>query len=174
VTTDPSYPIGRFDPEAHWTTASRHAAIEQIAAVPANLRRVVSDLDDPQLDTPYRPGGWTVRQVVHHLADAQIHGYIRLKLALTQANPTIAPYDEEAWAELPDSRLPIEPSLAVVDGVTARWLALWHAAGEDAFARVYTHTESGVLTVEAHAHFFAWHARHHVAQISTLRERQGW
>src|ERR1700754_3170491 len=99
---DPSYPIGRFDLNTRWTAASRRGAIEDIAAVPTNLRRVVSSLGDAQLDTPYRPGGWTVRQVVHHLADAHVHGYVRLKLALTEINPTIVPYDEHSWGALPD------------------------------------------------------------------------
>jgi uncharacterized damage-inducible protein DinB len=171
---DLSYPVGRFDPNAQWTAASRRAAIEDIAGVPANLRRAVSGLDDARFDTPYRAGGWTVRQVVHHLADSHMHGYIRLKLALTEDNPSIKPYDQDAWAGLNDSHLPIAPSLAILDAVNERWTVLWRALGDRELARIYTHAELGQMTVETHLHFYAWHSRHHTAQITTLREREGW
>jgi DinB superfamily len=173
-TADLQYPIGRFDPKAQWTPSSRRAALEDIAGLPASLRRAVSGLDDAQLDTAYRPGGWSVRQVVHHLADSYIHGYIRLKAALTEENPTIKPYNQDAWAGLPDGQLPIAPSLAILDAVGERWMAVWHALGDREFARVYTHATLGPLTVETHLHFFAWHSRHHMAHVTTLRECESW
>ena len=122
---DLSYPIGRFDWNGPWTAASRTASLDDIAALPTNVRRVVSGLDDRQLDTAYRPDGWTVRQVVHHVADSHLNVYIRLKLALTEDNPLVKPYDEDAWARLPDSLLPIAPSLAILEGVNDRWMVLW-------------------------------------------------
>jgi uncharacterized damage-inducible protein DinB len=174
MTVDLSYPIGRFEPNAQWTAGSRAEAIGVIAGLPATLRRAVSGLDEARLDTPYRPGGWTVRQVVHHLADSHIAGFIRMKRVLTLENPAIQPDDQEAWATLPDNALPIEPSLAIVDGVAQRWTALCRTLGDRELARVYTHAERGPMTLETHLHFFAWHARHHTAQITALRDRQGW
>ena len=174
MTTDFSYPVGRFDRTAQWTADSRRAAIEDIAALPANLRRAVAGLDDRRLDTAYRPGGWTVRQLVHHVADSHMNGYIRLKLALTEENPTIKPYDQDAWAALPDSRLPIEPSLAILDAVHERWTVLWRSLGDEAFARVFTHPEMGPLALDTHLHLYAWHSRHHTAHVTAVREREGW
>jgi hypothetical protein len=174
VAADPSYPLGRFDRTGPRTAESRRAAIEDIAAMPAHLRRAVDGLSDRQLDTPYRAGGWTVRQLVHHVADSHMNGYIRLKLALTEANPTIKPYRQDAWAALADSRLPIAVSLAILDGVHARWSALWRSLGDDDYSRVFTHPESGELTVDEQLHLYAWHSRHHVAHITALRDREGW
>lgn len=174
TTEDLQYPIGRFDPTVQWTDTSRCTALEVIAAVPPTLHGAVGDLDEAQLDTPYRPGGWTVRQVVHHLADSYVHGYIRLKAALAEDNPTVRPYDQGAWATLPDSRAPIAPSLAIVNALHERWMVLWGALGDREFARTYTHVEMGPLTVETHLHFYAWHSRHHIAHVTSLREREGW
>src|SRR5918992_5803978 len=128
MTVDLSFPVGRFDRTATWTTDSRRTAIEDIAALPAKMRQAVAGLTDAQLDTAYRPGGWTVRQVVHHVADSHMNGYIRLKLALTEDNPTIKPYQQDAWAALPDSRLPIALSLSILDAVHERWTVLWRAS----------------------------------------------
>ena len=174
TTTDLSYPVGHFDWHAQWGATSRRQAIADLAGLPANLRRAVSGLEDARLDTPYRPAGWTVRQVVHHVADGHMNGYIRLKLALTEDNPTINPYDQDAWARLPDSRVPIAPSLAILDAVNERWMVLWRALGDREYARIFTHLELGPLTVETHLHFYAWHSRHHTTQITALREREGW
>lgn len=168
------YPIGRFDPQARWNPSSHRAALEDIAGLPTDLRRAVAGLGDAQLDRPYRSRGWSVRQVVHHLADSYMHGYIRLKAALTEENPSVKPYDQDAWAGLPDTQLPIAPSLAILDAVGERWMAVWRALGDHEFARTYTHAALGRLTVETHLHFFAWHSRHHLAQVTTLREREGW
>jgi hypothetical protein len=174
MTVDLSYPVGRFDRTATWTPESRRAAIEDIAALPVNIRAAVAALDEAQLDTPYRPGGWTVRQLVHHIADSHMNGYMRLKLALTEETPTIKPYEQDAWAMLPDSRLPIAVSLSILDLVHERWSVLWRAMTDAQFQRTFRHPELGVLTVETHLHLYAWHSRHHVAHITGLRQRQGW
>jgi hypothetical protein len=174
MTVDLSYPVGRFDRTARWTMESRRAAIEDIAALPVKLRAAVAGLNDARLDTPYRPGGWTVRQLAHHVADSHMNGYIRLKLALTEDNPTIKPYEQDAWARLPDSRLPIAPSLAILDAVHERWSVIWRSLRDADFAREFTHPEMGPLTLETHLHLYAWHSRHHTAHVASLRARQGW
>jgi hypothetical protein len=174
MTADLSYPVGRFDRTAAWTAESRRTAMEDLAAFPARLRQAVSGLSDAQLDTPYRPGGWTVRQLVHHVADSHMNGYIRLKLALTETNPTIKPYDQDAWAALPDSRLPIAPSLAILDAVHLRWDTLWRAVTPEQFARTFRHPEMGELTVDTHLHLYGWHSRHHLAHATGVRERERW
>jgi hypothetical protein len=174
LTADPSYPIGRFDRSAPCTPDTRRAAIEAIAAMPEHLRRALDGLSDAQLDTPYRPGGWTVRQLVHHVADSHANGYVRTKLALTEENPTIKPYLQDAWAALPDSRLPVALSLGFLDGVHARWTALWRSLDDADFSRVFTHPELGPQTLDAQLHLYAWHSRHHVAHVTTLRDREGW
>jgi hypothetical protein len=173
-TADPSYPIGRFDRTAHRTADTRRSAIEDIAEMPPRLRRALEGLSDAQLDTPYRPGGWTVRQLVHHVADSHANGYIRTKLALTEQNPTIRPYLQDAWAGLPDSRLPVALSVGILDGVHARWTALWRSLADADFARIFTHPELGAQTLDDQLHLYAWHSRHHVAHVTALREREGW
>lgn len=172
--TSESYPIGQFDWNAEWTAASRYAAIGDITGLPTSVRLAVDDLRDAQLDTSYRQDGWTVRQVAHHVTDSYIHGYIRLKSALAEDHPTIAPYDQAAWAELSDSHLPLAPSLAILDGLAERWVVLCRGLDDRQLARVYIHKALGPVTVDAHLHFFAWHFRHHIAQIVGLRRRQGW
>ena len=169
-----SYPIGRFSVRMATTAETRRQAIDDIAALPANMRAAVAGLGDPQLDTPYRPGGWSVRQLVHHVADSHMNGYIRLKLALTEANPTIKPYEQDPWAGLSDSRLPIALSLGILDGVHARWTAIWRVMDEAEFERTFTHPELGPLSTNIHAHLYGWHSRHHVAHITALRQREGW
>jgi hypothetical protein len=169
-----SFPVGRFNRTAPVTPDMRAPAIDDIAALPRKLRAAVDDLTGAQLDTPYRPGGWTVRQLVHHVADSHMNGYIRLKLAITEASPTIKPYDQDRWAQLPDSTLPIEPSLGVIDGVHARWTAVWRSLDAGQFGSTFIHPELGPLSVETHLHLYAWHSRHHVAHITSLRARSGW
>ena len=166
MTTDLSYPIGRFERPAASTSADRALRIANLAALPANLRGAVAGLTEPQLDTPYRPGGWTVRQVVHHLADSHMQGYARVKLALTESNPVIKPYDETAWAELPDSALPIALSLGILDGVHARLDALLRSLTPEQFARPFLHPASGPQTIDAWCALYDWHGRHHTAHIS--------
>ena len=174
MTVDLSFPIGPFDKTATWTADSRRAAIEDIAALPANIRQAVAGLSEEQLDTPYRPGGWTVRQLVHHVADSHMNGYIRLKLGLTEHNPTIKPYEQAEWAKLPDSRLPVAISLSILENVHARWSVLWRATTDAQFERRIMHPELGPLTLETHLHLYAWHSRHHVAHITGLRARENW
>jgi DinB superfamily len=174
MTVDLSYPVGRFDRTATWTPASRRAAIDAIAALPADMRQAVAGLSDAQLDTPYRPGGWTVRQLVHHVADSHMNGYIRTKLALTETNPTIKPYEQDGWAALPDSKLPIALSLSILDAVHERWTTIWHSLADSDFVRTFVHPELGPLTLDTHVHLYGWHSRHHVAHITGLRQREGW
>lgn len=172
---DPRYPVGRLTLPAEWSREGRAAAIEQIAELPARMRAAVDGLDERQLDTPYREGGWTVRQVVHHVADSHMHGLMRIKLALTEREPTIKPYDENAFAALPDMRLPVDVSLTLLDSLHARWIALYEGMREEDFTRVFFHPELGErITLERHAHMYAWHSRHHVAHVTALRQRQGW
>jgi len=174
TTADLSYPIGRFTPVAS-TSAVRAAALDDIAALPRRMRDAVAGLTDAQLDTPYRPGGWTVRQLVHHVSDSHMNGYIRVKLALTEDNPTIKPYDEALWATLPDSQLPIDVSLALLDQVHVRWDAVFRGMTPAQFERTFFHPEmQKSLTLDLHAQLYAWHSKHHVAHITALRERQGW
>jgi uncharacterized damage-inducible protein DinB len=174
MTTDLAYPIGRFQRPASLDAEARAAAIAHLAALPTELRAAVDGLTDEQLDTPYRPGGWSVRQVVHHLADSHLNAFVRLKLALTEAEPTIRPYDEKRWAELADSRLPLAPSLAILDGVHARFVALLTAMPPEDFARPLTHPVSGPQTIDTLVALYSWHGRHHVAHITGLRRREGW
>jgi hypothetical protein len=175
TTIDPRYPVGRFTPATPGTADRRRAAVEEIAALPQRMREAVEGLDDRQLDTPYRPDGWTVRQVVHHVADSHMNGFIRLKLALTEERPTIKPYDEKAWAGLADAAMPVGVSLAILDNVHARWVAVYRSLRPEEFARTFFHPEmQDTLTLDTHVQLYAWHSRHHVAHITSLRARQGW
>jgi hypothetical protein len=174
MSSDLSYPIGRFSVRMVTTAETRREGIEDIAALPVRMRDALAGLNEAQLDTPYRPQGWTVRRLVHHVADSHMNGYIRLKLALTEDNPTIKPYEQAEWAELSDSRLPVALSLGILDGVHARWTALWRAMTEEDFQRTFNHPELGPLTTHIHAHLYGWHSRHHVAHITALRQREGW
>jgi hypothetical protein len=152
----------------------REPAIAAIAELPARMRAAVAGLTDAQLDTPYRPGGWTVLQVVHHVADSHMNGYIRTKLALTEHEPTIKPYDQDAWTSLPDTRLPVEISLAILDNLHARWTTVWRSLAPAQFQRRFYHPEIGLTNLDAQLQGYAWHSRHHVAHIMSLREREGW
>lgn len=171
---DLRYPIGPFDDHAPVTPAMRQPAIATIAELPSQLKHAVAGLLDLQLDTPYRPNGWTVRQVVHHLADSHMNAYIRTKLGLTEHEPTIKPYDQDSWVPLADSRLPVDLSLSIVKGVHTRWTELWRSLTPSQFARVFHHPEIGPVTLDAQLQMYAWHSRHHVAHITSLRQRQGW
>lgn len=175
TTPDLRYPIGRYTAPDVYTADWRAARIDEMAALPAALRAAVAGLSPEQLDTPYRPGGWTVRQVVHHVPDSHLNMYLRLKWALTESTPTIKPYDEVAWAELPDSRLtPVEVSLSLLDAVHDRGVRLLRAMSEADFARRYVHPESGEHPLNYMVGSYAWHGRHHVAHITSLRDRMGW
>jgi uncharacterized damage-inducible protein DinB len=163
---DPRYPIGRFTPPSSATAEERAAWIGELAILPGHLRSAVEGLDDAALATPYREGGWTVRQVVHHLADSHLNAYVRFKLALTEERPTIRPYDEAAWARLADGGAPVGDSLDLLDALHRRWVALLEAMTDGEFARVYLHPEQGrsVSLGEALA-LYAWHGRHHLAHV---------
>lgn len=165
------YPVGHFNPAA---AGSRAEQLQVIRELPERLRAAVAGLSDAQLDTPYRDGGWTVRQVVHHVADSHANAYIRVKLALTENNPTIKAYDEAAWAKLPDSSLPVDSSLAMTDAVHKRLLALLEPLSEADLQKTFMHPERGQLTLAGTLAMYAWHSRHHVAHIARLRERMGW
>lgn len=168
------YPLGRFTPVAP-DAAVRRAAVAEIAALPLRLRDAVAGLAGAHLDTPYRPGGWTVRQVVHHVADSHINGFVRVKLALTEDAPIIKPYDEQAFATLDDMRLPVEVSLDLLAALHARWVALYAAMTEEQFARTFVHPEyPEPQSLDRHVQLYAWHSRHHVAHITALRAREGW
>ncbi len=173
--TDLRYPIGKFKLESNISEAQRKHFVEDIAATPAGLRAAVAGLSDEQLGTPYRPGGWTVRQVVHHLPDSHLNAYVRFKLTLTEEQPTIKPYDQEKWAQLDDVRTtPIEVSLTLLDSLHQRWTLLLRSLKAADLARTFRHPEMGVLNLDAYLGLYAWHGRHHVAHITSLRERMGW
>ena len=174
--SDLSYPIGPFQPRTELSSEERRTMIGQIAGTPARLREAVAGLSEPQLDTPYRDGGWTVRQVVHHVPDSHVNAYIRLKLALTEEEPVIRPYDQDAWVKLADyARTPVETSLALLESLHARWVVLFEAISERDFQRPLRHPEhEGRLTVDWLLAMYAWHGRHHTAHITSLRERMGW
>ncbi len=172
---DLRFPVGRFDPRAPVDPDRLPGWIDDIAATPARLREAVQGLGDAQLDTPYREGGWTVRQLAHHVPDSHLNAYVRLKLALTEDEPTIKPYEEARWAELEDTRsTPVEVSLALLEALHDRWVRLLRSLGPDDFARTLRHPEMGTMRVDALVGLYAWHGRHHVAHVAGLRERSGW
>lgn len=175
-TTDPRYPIGTFALPGTVSDAQRSGWIDQIAAAPAQLRLAVQGLGAAQLDTPYRDGGWTVRQVVHHLPDSHMNAFLRFKHALTETDPPIKPYDEAAWALLPDvAATPVEVSLALLDSLHSRWVELLRRLSPAECARGYFHPDKQrVVPLDEAMGMYAWHGRHHVAHITTLREREGW
>lgn len=169
------YPVGPFDMKSEPSEAERPQLIEQIAEAPASLRAAVEGLSGEQLDTPYRPGGWTVRQVVHHVPDSHLHSYIRFKLALTEEEPTIRPYMEDRWAMLEDSRItPLGVSLSLLEALHERWVLLLRSLRSEDFRRTFRHPDLGLVTLNKNLALYAWHGRHHVAHITSLSERLGW
>ncbi|MGB7068096.1 MAG: bacillithiol transferase BstA [Pyrinomonadaceae bacterium] len=171
---DLRYPIGKFEREVVLPSESRGACIVDIGELPARIAAAVNGLDDARLDTPYRLGGWTVRQTVHHIADSHMNAYCRFKLALTEDMPTIRPYYEDRWAELSDSSLPVGPSLAIIEGIHKRWTAFLSNMSDADFERKLDHPESGEWTLDEMLRMYAWHSRHHTAHITSLRHRNGW
>lgn len=173
---DLRYPIGRFTPPDGPASDDQLAAwIDDLAALPGQMRAAVAGLDEAQLDTPYRPGGWTVRQVVHHVPDSHLNAWVRFKWTLTEDRPLIKAYDESAWAELPDTRtVPVETALTFLDLLHARWTGLLRALDREALSRVFVHPVSGENRLDHTVGMYAWHGTHHVAHITRLRERQGW
>jgi len=174
--TDLKYPVGKFDFDAPIAEADHARLIDEIAATPAALRAAVTGLSRDQLETRYRAGGWTVKQVVHHVPDSHMNAYSRFKLALTEDEPTIKPYDEAKWAELPDSqKVAAEVSLRLVEAIHERWVPLLRSMDSADFRRGFRHPDHGrVLTLQQVLGLYAWHGRHHVAHITTLRDREGW
>ena len=173
--TDLCYPIGKFEMESEFTDDKRRKWIQEIEETPSKVRAAVEKLGLRQIDTPYRPGGWTVRQVVHHLPDSHLNAYVRFKLALTEDEPTIKPYEQQRWAELEDSRkAPLDISLALLEALHRRWVLLLRSLSAADLARAFRHPELGVLTLDATLALYAWHGRHHVAHITSLRDRMGW
>jgi len=173
--TNLSYPIGRFTYSGESTHEQRAEFIRRIEQTPANLRAAVAGLTPPQLDTPYRPGGWTVRQVVPHLPDRHINSYCRFRLALTEDSPAIKGYNEGLWAQLPDAAsASVEVSLALLESLHRRWVLLLRAMSPADFARTFQHSELGPVTLDRNLALYAWHGDHHVAHITSLRARESW
>jgi DinB superfamily len=169
------YPVGRFTAPDVVTGAALAAAIEGIAGLPAAMRAAVSSLTHTQLETPYRPDGWTVRQVVHHVADSHMHAYVRVKFALTEESPTIRPYDEAAWSLLPDvAAVPMDVSLSLLDGIHTRWVSCLRGLSPAQFSRPFVHPELGPQPIDLSLLRYDWHGRHHVAHVTSLRARMGW
>ena len=171
---DLRYPIGRFTPPSSSDPVVRAEHISSLRLLPANLQAAVSGLSHSQLDTPYREGGWTVRQLVHHIADSHANAYVRTKLALTEDWPVIKPYDEAAWARLADSSLPIDGSMAMIAALHERWVTLIESLSDADFQRGYNHPENGRQDLATVLAIYAWHSRHHTAHITSLRSRQNW
>jgi len=172
---DVKYPVGRYQPPEFISPGHRAAWIEQMAELPAQLSKAVAGLDDAQLDTPYRPAGWTIRQVVHHLPDSHLNSYTRFRLALTENSPLIKPYAEAAWAQLTDARTaPVAPSLALLAGLHARFVLLLRSLSGDDFVRTFRHPELGEIRLDWTLGLYAWHGLHHMAHINNLRTLHGW
>lgn len=175
MTNDPRYPLGKFSFEGNMTEQQKARCLDDIEQTPARLRAAVSGLNDQQLDTPYRDAGWTVRQVVHHVPDSHMNSYVRFKLALTEDEPTIRPYMENLWAELPEAKsAPIELSLTLLESLHQRWMLALRGIKPEEWKRNLRHPEMGLLSLEKTLALYAWHGRHHVAHVTWLRERMGW
>lgn len=168
------YPIGRYQAEQSVTPRDVAKWVDEIKALPEQLQTAVSSLWDEQLDTPYREDGWTIRQVIHHIADSHLNGYTRIKLALTEDRPTIKPYDQEAWAELSDSELPVEVSLNLIEGLHQRWSYLLKSLDDEQLNRELIHPESGTLVLKSMIGLYAWHGKHHLGHITNLKKRKNW
>ena len=172
---DPRFPIGKFSFPDAITADQRNQFIADIEKTPANLRAAVGGLSRQQLDTPYRDGGWTVRQVTHHVPESHMNAYIRFKLALTEDEPTIKPYMEDRWAKLKDvESTPIETSLTLLDSLHDRWVRLLLSLGPEDWKRTFRHPELGIVPLEKNLALYAWHGKHHVAHITELKKRMGW
>jgi hypothetical protein len=172
---DLRYPIGKFHFDGALSEEHKQVALEEIAQTPANLRAAIKGLSEPQLDTPYRPEGWTVRQVVHHVPDSHLNSYVRFKLALTEDEPTIKPYAEDRWAELADTKItPVEVSLTLLESLHDRWVRLLRSLSAEEWQRTFRHPALGAMTLEKTLALYAWHGRHHVAHIAELRKRMAW
>ena len=172
---DPRYPIGKFTYDGPLAQEQRTRCLDDIEQTPERLRAALSGLSDQQLDTPYREGGWTLRQLAHHVPDSHMNSYIRFKLALTEDDPTIKPYMENLWAELPEAkRAPIEVSLSLLDSLHQRWMMMLRQFRDADWKRAFRHPELGSMTLDKALALYSWHGRHHVAHVTTLRQQKGW
>jgi hypothetical protein len=173
--SDPRYPIGKFSFEGTLSDAQRNKFIDDIEQAPAALRSAIKGLSPQQIDTPYRDGGWTLRQVVHHVPESHMSAYIRFKLALTEDEPTIKPYMEDRWAKLADVQsTPVEVSLALLDSLHDRWVRVLHLIKPEEWKRTFRHPELGTVSLDRNVALYSWHGRHHVAHVTSLREKMGW
>jgi DinB superfamily len=171
----PRFPIGKFHYDGPPTEAQRAQFIANIEQIPAALRAAVKGLSPQQLDTPYREGGWTVRQVAHHVPDSHMNAYVRYKLALTEDDPTIKPYAEDRWAQLADTKsTPVEVSLTLLDSLHSRWVKLLRSLKPEDWKRTFRHPELGSVSLEKNLALYSWHGQHHVAHVTELRKRMGW
>lgn len=172
---DPRYPIGTFVPPASFTPELREASIGQVEALPGHLALAVEGLTEARLLHPYREEGWTVAQVVHHVADSHLNAYVRFKLAATEDNPPVKAYNEALWAELADATVTnVQTSLDLLGALHTRWVGFLRALGADQFSRTFSHSTMGPVTIDRALALYAWHGRHHVAHVTTLRDRMGW
>ena len=171
---DERYPIGKFTPVPALSAVERSARIAEIAAAPADFCRAVAGLNDAQLDTSYRAGGWTVRQVAHHLPDSHMNAYLRFKWGLTEDTPAIKTYEEKDWARTPETAAPIAFSLDLLTSLHERWVTLLRGMRPDDFARTLKHPDWGLPSLDTLVALYAWHGRHHTAHVTALRERRGW
>jgi hypothetical protein len=175
MSDDLRFPIGKFSWPENISAAEREACISRIASTPARLRAALSGLSAEQLDTRYREGGWTLRQVAHHVPDSHMNSYVRFKLALTEDNPAIKPYDEAAWADLCDSvDTPVETSLLLLDCLHQRWVALLRGMSEAEWKKTFRHPALGPVSLEQNVALYAWHGDHHIAHVTSLRNRRAW
>jgi hypothetical protein len=173
--SDPRYPVGKFTFNAPPSEAQRNTFIDDIERTPAALRSAIANLSPEQIETPYRDGGWTVRQVVHHVPESHMNAYIRFKLALTEDDPTIKPYMEDRWAVTPDVQsTPLEVSLAMLDSLHDRWVRLLRSLQPADWKRTFRHPELGLMPLERNLALYSWHGQHHVAHITELRKRMAW
>jgi hypothetical protein len=168
------YPVGGFTPPESYSDSDRAQRIQVITDLPKNFLAAAKGLSDAQLDTPYRPEGWTVRQLIHHVADSHMNAFIRFKLALTENVPTVKPYNEKLWADLADAKLPVEPSLRIIEDVHTRWVAVLKSMKASDFAKQLVHPERGQISLDWMLALYTWHSKHHTAHIAKLRERNGW
>ena len=164
--SDPRYPIGKFSYALFVSDSERQAAISELRDLPRHVKEALKDLGEDKLDTPYREGGWTVRQLVHHIADSHMNAFIRFRLGLTEDNPTVKPYAEQDWANLPDSNVPIDSSVSIIEGVHHRMTVMLELTPSDAFARNVTHPDNGVMSLDKLLQLYVWHGRHHTAHIT--------
>jgi uncharacterized damage-inducible protein DinB len=171
---DLRYPVGKFERPASVSAEQRSGYIDTLAAAPDRFRDAVRGLSDEQLDTPYREGGWTVRQVCHHVADSHMNSFIRFRLALTEDEPTVKPYDEAKWALLADAAMPVEPSLCLLSCLHHRMVVMLRSLSDADFSRTFRHPQNGLMDLNTNLALYAWHSRHHEAHITSLRHRMGW